>query len=159
MGEDKETTRMDAKTILRRADNVTFEIVADEAILIDMNSGTYFSLNAVGTIFWEEVDGQKSLSKIAREVTDFFNNKARQFGVELSELAQSASSGQAQVAQLAMSYDMEEEMVAEFLATLKAGNRQLDALVSDLLVEVDGVTADLLELAQTMVGEKLLVAQ
>jgi hypothetical protein len=152
---------MDAKTVLKRADHVTFEVVADEAILIDMNSGTYFSLNAVGTVFWELVDGEKSIGELAQKVADYFNGKARQFGAELAELAQSAVTTQTQITQLAATYDLEEEMVADYLATLKADNSPLRraVLVNDLSVEVAVVTADLLELAQTMVAEKLLVAQ
>ena len=56
---------MDKNSILQRAENVTFEVVADEAILIDINTGTYFSLNEVGTEFWEMLDGTQTIEQHA----------------------------------------------------------------------------------------------
>ncbi|WP_420631710.1 PqqD family protein [Candidatus Leptofilum sp.] len=56
---------MNKDSILQRAENVTFEVVADEAILIDINTGTYFSLNEVGTEFWEMLDGVQTIEQHA----------------------------------------------------------------------------------------------
>ncbi len=150
---------MDDKTVLQRADSVTFEIVADEAILIDMNSGTYFSLNLVGTLFWERIDGQKNIGTIAEAIATLFSEKARQFGAKLHLLAQSGQAEVTKIGQLAVTYDMDEEMVADCLATLQADSSetQLNSLVNDLAVTAEMVVGDLLELAGTMVAEKLLL--
>ena len=56
---------MDASAVLQRSDNTTFEVVADEAILIHLATGAYFSLNRVGTEFWEMLDGQHTLAQHA----------------------------------------------------------------------------------------------
>lgn len=56
---------MNKDSVLQRAESVTFEVVADEAILIDINTGTYFSLNEVGTEFWEMLDGVQTIGQHA----------------------------------------------------------------------------------------------
>lgn len=59
---------MDASTILTRSEKVTFQKVAEEAILIHMDTGTYFSLNDTGTEFWEMFDGTRSIRELATAV-------------------------------------------------------------------------------------------
>lgn len=53
---------MDATTIINRSPNASFEVVADEAILIHLVTGTYFSLNKVGTEFWQMLDGSATIA-------------------------------------------------------------------------------------------------
>ena len=50
------------QSILTRSESASYELVAGEAILIDVTTGTYFSLNTVGTDFWELIDGEKSIA-------------------------------------------------------------------------------------------------
>ena len=61
---------MDEKTILQRSENAAFEVVAGEAILIRLDTGTYFSLNKVGTEFWEMLDGRQSISDHAAVIAE-----------------------------------------------------------------------------------------
>ena len=56
---------MDAETRLQHSPNATFQIVADEAILIHLNTGVYYSLNDVGTSFWNLMDGQRTIAQCA----------------------------------------------------------------------------------------------
>ena len=56
---------MDANTRIQHSANATFQIVADEAILIHLNSGVYYSLNEVGTSFWNLMDGQRTIGECA----------------------------------------------------------------------------------------------
>ncbi len=79
---------MDKNSILQRAENVTFEVVADEAILIDINTGTYFSLNEVGTEFWEMLDGQQTIEQHATAIASKYEVETSMVVVDLLELAE-----------------------------------------------------------------------
>lgn len=56
---------LDIQTRLKRSANATYQVVADEAILIHMKSGVYYSLNEVGTAFWQLLDGTRSTADCA----------------------------------------------------------------------------------------------
>lgn len=75
------------ETILQQAQGTTYEVVADEAILIHLDSGTYFSLNRVGTEFWEMLDGQKSISQHAKTIAAKYGVEQATVEVDLLELA------------------------------------------------------------------------
>lgn len=79
---------MDKNSILQRAENVTFEVVADEAILIDINTGTYFSLNEVGTEFWEMLDGKQTIEQHAAVIANKYEVDASMVVDDLLELAE-----------------------------------------------------------------------
>ena len=59
---------MDETTRIKHSPNATFQIVADEAILIHLNTGVYYSLNDVGTSFWNLMDGQKTIGQCAEAI-------------------------------------------------------------------------------------------
>jgi hypothetical protein len=56
---------MDASTRLKRGAKATYQVVAEEAILIHMDTGTYYSLNRVGTEFWNRLDGEQTIAQHA----------------------------------------------------------------------------------------------
>ena len=78
---------MDAGTMLKRAENVTFETVADEAILIRLDTGTYFSLNKVGTHFWQMLDGQETIGQQAATIANQYEVDVDMVLDDLLELA------------------------------------------------------------------------
>lgn len=78
---------MNPETVLTRSESASYEIVADEAILIDINTGTYFSLNAVGTEFWQRIDGQTSIASIAKELAAKYDVDSLMVTNDLIELA------------------------------------------------------------------------
>lgn len=79
---------MDKNSILQRAESVTFEVVADEAILIDINTGTYFSLNEVGTEFWEMLDGEQTIKQHATVIAKKYEVETSMVVDDLLELAE-----------------------------------------------------------------------
>jgi hypothetical protein len=79
---------LDKNSILQRAENVTFEVVADEAILIDINTGTYFSLNEVGTEFWQMLDGQQTIEQHAAVIANKYEVETDMVVADLLELAE-----------------------------------------------------------------------
>lgn len=78
---------MDAQTILKRSEQVTHQIVAEEAILINLNTGTYFSLNKIGTEFWELLDGQQTIQQYAETLAKKYSVEAAMVAADLLELA------------------------------------------------------------------------
>lgn len=78
---------MNLNSIIRRSDNATFEVVGEEAILIHLITGTYFSLNGVGTEFWEMLDGTTSLSIHAQTLATKYAVDAAMVEADLLELA------------------------------------------------------------------------
>ena len=78
---------MNKDSILQRAESVTFEVVADEAILIDINTGTYFSLNEVGTEFWQMLDGEQTIEQHAQTIANKYEVETDMVAADLLELA------------------------------------------------------------------------
>lgn len=78
---------MNQDSILHRAESVTFEVVADEAILIDISTGTYFSLNEVGTEFWEMLDGEQTIAQHAAVIASKYDVETSMVVDDLLELA------------------------------------------------------------------------
>lgn len=78
---------MDANSRLQRRSDVTFQAVAGEAILIRMDTGTYFSLNKVGTEFWDRLDGQQTVGQHAAAIAGKYNVDVAMVTSDLLELA------------------------------------------------------------------------
>lgn len=78
---------MNPNTILTRSDTVTFQVVADEAILIRLDTGTYFSLNKIGTQFWQLLDGRQTIAQHAATVADQYQVAATMVTADFVELA------------------------------------------------------------------------
>lgn len=78
---------MNGQTILTRADSASFEVVAGEAILIDINTGTYFSLNSIGTEFWQLLDGSQSVAQHADTIATKYSVEPSMVEGDLLELA------------------------------------------------------------------------
>ena len=79
---------MDASTRLQRGSQATFQVVAEEAVLIHMHSGTYYSLNRVGTEFWNMLDGQQSIQQLAATLAQKYNVDEAMVAADLLELAE-----------------------------------------------------------------------
>ncbi len=78
---------MEPTARLQRSPNATFQVVADEAILIHLQTGVYYSLNEVGTAFWELLDGQRTLQDCAGQIAAEYNAPHEIVLADLSELA------------------------------------------------------------------------
>ncbi len=78
---------MDVSAVLQRSENATFEVVADEAILIHLETGAYYSLNRLGTEFWEMLDGRQTLAQHAATLAHKYSVANAQVEADLLELA------------------------------------------------------------------------
>ena len=131
---------MDAVTKLKRSDNVAFQTVAGEAILIRLDTGTYFSLNKIGTEFWEMLDGQRTIEQHAMLLANKSNQIVQSAVAGLNELAEKISK----------EYDAEAEVLVDDI-------REFAHITAKKYhVDVSTVVGDLLELAQKMAAGKLV---
>ncbi len=67
--------------------NATFQTVAGEAILIHLQTGAYYSLNEVGTVFWEMLDGATAVRDCAAKIAQEYDAPVEQIEVDLLEIA------------------------------------------------------------------------
>jgi hypothetical protein len=141
-------------TIFRRGEQVTYEVVADEAILIDMYSGTYFSLNEVGTVFWQSLDGEKTLAQIALEIAASYKQKATDFVAALKAIE--AENASLKLPALSEKFGVDEALAKASLEQVQKG--ESTAVIGDLSAPADVVRADLLELAATLLAEQLITS-
>ena len=75
-------------TKLQRSEKVTFQKVAEEAVLIHLDTGTYFSLNNIGTEFWELFDGERTLKELAEVVANKYEVDVEVVTADLVELVE-----------------------------------------------------------------------
>ena len=78
---------MDQLTKLRRSANATYQVVAGEAILIRLDTGTYFSLNKIGTEFWDALDGAQTIAGHAAAIAKTYDVEEALVTADLLELA------------------------------------------------------------------------
>lgn len=72
---------------LRRSDQVMFQNVGGEAVLLDLASETYFGLNKVGTRIWELLPQHDSLTAIHAALCEEFEAQPAQIEHDLLMLA------------------------------------------------------------------------
>ena len=78
---------MNATAVLGRPEHVTFQVVEGDAILIHMETGTYFSLNKIGTEFWQALDGRQSIAQHATALAQRYGVEEQVVIADLVELA------------------------------------------------------------------------
>lgn len=71
----------------RRSPDATHQTVGEEAIIINLNTGAYYSLNDTGTMFWEMLDGQRSIADCARLIATEYEVDLSVVEADLLELA------------------------------------------------------------------------
>jgi hypothetical protein len=125
-----------------------------------MDTGTYYSLNQVATTFWEMLDGQATIAELASRITHQYNQSTADFVGELRVLAQESGTGDRgeQEESLAERYGVGLTTVSDSLPLLvspKANQHAADLLATHS-IELETVTADLLELALELESEKLV---
>ncbi len=79
---------VDAHIRLRHTANATYQSVEGEAILIHLQTGTYYSLNDVGTTFWELLDGARTLGDCAAKIAAEYDAPVDVITGDLLELAE-----------------------------------------------------------------------
>lgn len=60
-------------SVLMRSPDVPSRTVEGKGILVDLESGYYFSLNRTGQFIWERLDGSRSLHDLVRLLMDRYD--------------------------------------------------------------------------------------
>lgn len=63
---------MTGDAVIFKKEGVIYRNVDNQAVIVDLESSYYCNLNEIGTIIWEQIDGQKTLSDIAGYICDKF---------------------------------------------------------------------------------------
>ncbi len=71
----------------RPSPNAAHQGVGEEAILINLNTGSYYSLNDTGTMFWQLLDGERTIAECARLIASEYEVEAHLVESDLLELA------------------------------------------------------------------------
>ena len=72
----------------QRASHTTFEIVDGQAVIINLNAGTYESLNETGSFLWERLDGRATLAEIAAVLAEEYDVASAVTRPDVLDLAQ-----------------------------------------------------------------------
>ena len=65
----------------------THQAVGEEAILINLNSGSYYSLNDTGATFWELINGERTIADCARLIAAEYDVDPSEVEADLLDLA------------------------------------------------------------------------
>jgi hypothetical protein len=84
---------------LQRSADVVFDVVVDRAILLDGDGAELFTLNAVGTVVWHELDGRRVAADLAADLLDRF------VGVGFDELRTDIAAFLDELAELGLAVD------------------------------------------------------
>ncbi|MBL0141403.1 MAG: PqqD family protein [Betaproteobacteria bacterium] len=71
---------------VRVADDVLFQELQGEGVLLNLNSGMYFGLDAVGTRIWQLIAEQEQLGEVARLIEEEFDVSPEQCASDLLAL-------------------------------------------------------------------------
>ena len=78
---------MQLTDIPQRNPDIAYEKVGEESILLSLTSGAHYTLNDTGTMFWELVDGQRSIADCAAEIASEYDVEPDVVEADLLELA------------------------------------------------------------------------
>jgi len=78
-----------SNTVLIRSKNVAWKVLDAESVVLNLDSGVYFTLNMTGTAVWERIDGATSLEEIGRGLCEQFEVTSEQAQRHLLELTKS----------------------------------------------------------------------
>jgi hypothetical protein len=70
----------------RRIDTVLAQSAGDATVLLSIEDGQYYALNEVGARAWEQCDGTRDLSEIARALHLEFDAPLSQIEADILEL-------------------------------------------------------------------------
>lgn len=78
---------MHASTKPRRSPDANYQTVGEEAIIIDINTGSYYSANDTATMFWELIDGERTIADCAQAIAGDYDVEPGEVEADLIELA------------------------------------------------------------------------
>lgn len=76
------------QSIPKQAEHVAWSQIDDEAILLNLDNGLYYTLNEVGCDAWQFINAQRSISDIGREMCALYEVEPEQVEQDLCNLFQ-----------------------------------------------------------------------
>lgn len=67
-------------------DSITYRIIDNEAVILNLDSGYYYSLNKVGTKIWLAIDKQKNIDEILVLLKEEYRVPKEQLKTDLMQL-------------------------------------------------------------------------
>lgn len=67
---EESKTRINLETVFRKCPDVIERMIDGEAVLLDTNTGVYYSLEDTGSRIWEMLDGTMTISDIVSRIVE-----------------------------------------------------------------------------------------
>jgi len=71
----------------QRHPDATYQTVGEESIIIKLSTGDYYSLNDTGTMFWELLNGDRTIADCAQAIAAEYDAPPGDVQSDLLELA------------------------------------------------------------------------
>ncbi|MCJ7773340.1 MAG: PqqD family protein [Desulfobacterales bacterium] len=71
-----------------RNSDVSWKILEEKCILLNLISGNYYTLNKVGRFLWESLDEKKKLEEICEEIIDHYRIDAETVKNDIIDIIQ-----------------------------------------------------------------------
>ncbi|MFT5924948.1 MAG: hypothetical protein ACI9LE_001953 [Paraglaciecola sp.] len=75
-------------SIYKLADNVLFQKVAEETVILEPETGEYFTLDAVGTFMIETLQSGQNITQTLLAVNDNYDTNGADIATDLSNLVE-----------------------------------------------------------------------
>lgn len=75
-------------SVVRIGDDVVFRELEGEAVLLDLERGTYFGLDAVGTRIWQLIEQYGALATVLERLVSEFDVSTAEAAADLVDLVQ-----------------------------------------------------------------------
>ncbi len=79
---------MNSNTIIQRVEHVAWSNIDDEAILLNLENGFYYTLNEVGCDAWQLLDGKRTLRELGFELCHIYDVDQQQIEQDLYHIFQ-----------------------------------------------------------------------
>lgn len=70
----------------KQNEDVHSTVLDGESVLLNLSTGRYYSLNAVGSVVWEQCTGAHSLAAICSNISESFNVTSQEAQSDLLDL-------------------------------------------------------------------------
>ena len=61
------------ESFFKKSEKIAWRVVEEDSVLLNLDTGYYYTLNEVGRFLWESIDGKKKLSAIHKEILDHYD--------------------------------------------------------------------------------------
>ncbi len=77
---------MDSGKIIKKGEDTPWNIVDDEVVLLNLDSGHYYSLNESGRRIWELLDGKNTIPDIVNIICNEFDIEQKKAADDINSL-------------------------------------------------------------------------